>query len=182
MDTKILYIVALAIATVSGGYYYYSGKSKKLDANSARNMTYSAKDVKVTQTDEFGHLATRASVDEIVQNKINDNSELKNFRATTFHAGNVDATYTAARAQGYDDNQKVILTGGVIANKNTPQGVMTFKTDQLTGYPKTKQIETNHVVTVESSQSNFISQGLKADFTTGQYEFFNIRGKYAPNS
>jgi lipopolysaccharide export system protein LptC len=37
-------------------------------------------------------------------------------------------------------------------------------------------------VDVQSPQASFVSNGLKADLENGQYEFFNIRGKYAPNS
>ncbi|MHA3059752.1 LPS export ABC transporter periplasmic protein LptC [Acinetobacter sp. ANC 4636] len=182
MDTKTLYIAAIVIGTISGGYYYFSGKSKKLDVDSARNMTYSAKDVKITQTDQQGHVSVRASVDEMAQNKQNNTSQLYNFNATTYSHGKIDATYTASRADGYDDNQKVILSGNVVAHKNTAQGVMTLRTDQLTGYPKTRQLETTHMVTVDSAQSQFISHGLKADLNSGQYEFFNIRGNYAPKS
>ena len=182
MDTKSLYIVALVVATVSGGYYYYSGKSKKLDNTSSPNLTYAAKDMKVTQTDVNGHLSARASVDEMSQNKLNNTSELLNFRATTYNKGKEDANYYASKAEGFNDNQKIVLTGQVIAHRNTTQGIMTLTTDKLIGYPKTKQIETDHLVNVDSPQSQFVSQGLKADFTTGQYDFFHIRGKYVPKS
>jgi lipopolysaccharide export system protein LptC len=37
-------------------------------------------------------------------------------------------------------------------------------------------------VDVQSPQASFVSNGLKADLENSQYEFFNIRGKYAPNS
>ncbi len=55
-------------------------------------------------------------------------------------------------------------------------------TDELTGYPKTRDIETNHQVVVQSPQGEFVSKGLKGNLNNGQYEFFNIRGKYAPKS
>ena len=55
MDTRVLYIVAVVVAAVSGGYYYYSGKAKKLDIGSAKNMTYSAQGVNLTQTDDKGN-------------------------------------------------------------------------------------------------------------------------------
>jgi lipopolysaccharide export system protein LptC len=35
MDTKVLYVTAIAIAAVSGGYYYYSGKGKKKARNAS---------------------------------------------------------------------------------------------------------------------------------------------------
>ena len=31
MDTKVLYVVAVIVAAISGGYYFYSGKAKKLE-------------------------------------------------------------------------------------------------------------------------------------------------------
>lgn len=182
METKNLYVIALVIATISGGYYYFSGNSKKLDNESAGNTTYAAKEVKITQTDTKGLVSVRASVDEATQDKIHGNSELKDLHATTYLQGQPDTVYSALRADGFDDNQKIILSGGVTANKNTPQGIMIIKTDQLTGYPKTKMVETDRIVTVDSPQSKFISHGLKADLNSGQYEFFNIRGNYAPKS
>ncbi len=36
MDTKVLYVTAIAIAAVSGGYYYYSGKGKSCETDAAR--------------------------------------------------------------------------------------------------------------------------------------------------
>lgn len=96
--------------------------------------------------------------------------------------GKVDATFFAKQANGYDDNRKVILSGDVVATKLAPQGKIEFQTDELTGYPKTREIETNHQVNVQSPQAEFVSQGLKANLNNGQYEFFNVRGKYAPKS
>ena len=62
------------------------------------------------------------------------------------------------------------------------QGEMQFLTDELTAYPENRVIETNRQVTVQSPQAEFVSQGLKANLNDGQYEFFNIRGKYEPKS
>ncbi|MEB3766625.1 LPS export ABC transporter periplasmic protein LptC [Acinetobacter sp. MD2] len=182
MDTRSLYIVALVVATVSGGYYYYSGKSKKLDNNPTQNLTYAAKEIKVTQTDVSGLVSARATADELSQNRQDNTSELLNFKATTYNQGKEDANYYASKAQGFNNNEKILLTGQVVAHRNTTQGIMTLTTDKLIGYPQTKHIETDHIVNVDSAQGQFISQGLKADFTTGQYDFFNIRGKYAPKS
>ena len=58
MDTKVLYVTAIAIAAVSGGYYYYSGKGNKLEADSARNMTYSAENIHLTGLAQTGLLYT----------------------------------------------------------------------------------------------------------------------------
>lgn len=51
MDTKVLYITAVAIAAISSGYYYYSGKGQKLEVDGAQSMTYSAEQIQLTQTD-----------------------------------------------------------------------------------------------------------------------------------
>ncbi|WP_336935438.1 LPS export ABC transporter periplasmic protein LptC [Acinetobacter soli] len=182
MDTKALYTAAVVIASVSGGYYYYSGKAKKLDVDSARNMTYSAEGVYLTQTDDQGHLYIRAKVDRLEQNMQNQTSKLENLNASTYKNGSVDSTFFSKYAHGYNDNAKVVLSDQVVATKLSDQGKIEFKTDELTTYPDTKLIETSHQVNVDSPQSSFISNGLKANLNTGQYEFFNIRGKYAPNS
>ena len=68
MDTRVLYITAIAIASVSGGYYYFSGKGQKLQVDSSRSMNYSAENIYLTQTDEQGHLYVRAQVDRLEQN------------------------------------------------------------------------------------------------------------------
>ena len=57
---------------------------------------------------------------------------------------------------------------------------MVFHTDELTVFPETRELETDKQVIVESPQAEFVSQGLKANLNDGQYEFFNIRGKYEP--
>ena len=78
------------------------------------------------------------------------------------------------------DNEKVILKGQVQATQFGEQGNLIFNTDELTGYPKTRLLETSHQVLVNAPNGQFTSQGLKANLNEGQYEFFNIRGKYAP--
>ena len=182
MDTRFLYLTAVIIAAISGGYYYYSGKGNKLQTDSARSMTYSAKNINLTQTDGNGMLSVRAQVDELEQNLQQRSSHLKNLLASTYKDGKVEATFIAKVGNGYDDNTKVVLSDGVIATKILDNGRIRFRTDELTGFPKTREIETDKTVLVDSPQAEFVSQGLKADLNDGQYEFFNIRGKYEPNS
>ena len=182
MDTKVLYIVAVIVAAFSGGYYYYSGKAKKLDVESAKNMTYSAQGVHLTQTDEQGNLYIRADIKQLQQNMQQKTTQLDQLNAIMYKQGQVDATFDAQKAYGYDDNRKIVLMGDVVATKFSDQGKMEFYTDELTGYPKTRELETQHQVTVQSPRSEFVSQGLKANLNDGQYEFYKIRGKYAPNS
>ncbi|MCW8037989.1 MULTISPECIES: LPS export ABC transporter periplasmic protein LptC [Acinetobacter] len=180
MDTKVLYVTAIAIAAVSGGYYYYSGKGNKLQADSARSMKYSAENINLTQTDEQGKLYIRAQVDRLEQDLQQKTSQLDNLRASTYKDGRVDATFFAKVANGYNDNEKVVLRHKVEATKLLEDGKMVFLTDELTAFPKTRELETDKQVTVQTPQAEFVSNGLKANLNDGQYEFFNIRGKYEP--
>ncbi len=180
MDTKVLYVVAVIVAAISGGYYYYSGKAKKLEVDSAKNMTYSAQGVHLTQTDEQGNLYIRAEIKQLQQDMQQKTSQLDQLNAVMYKQGKPDATFFAKQANGYDDNSKVVLTGDVVATQLSEQGKMEFHTDELTGYPKTRQLETQHQVIVQLPTAEFVSQGLKADLNQGQYEFFKVRGKYAP--
>lgn len=182
MDTKVLYVTAVVIASVSGGYYYFSGKGNKLDADSARSMTYSAQQIQLTQTNDQGQLYVRAEVDRLEQDMQKKTTELTNLSASTYTNNQVDATFLAKQANGYDDNTKVVLSQDVIATKLMQNGQLKFQTTELTAYPKTREIFTDKVVNVQSPQAEFVSQGLKANLNEGQYEFKNIRGKYEPNS
>ncbi len=182
MDTKVLYAIAITVAAVTGGYYYFSGKSNKLEVESGRNMTYSAQGIHLTQTDEQGQLYVRAEIDRLEQDMQRKISRLDHLNATMYQQGKVDATFFAKQAHGYNDNEKIVLSGDVQASKWGEQGKLDFRTDELMGYPKRHEIETRHQVVVSSPQAEFVSQGLKANLQQGQYEFFNIRGKYAPSS
>lgn len=182
MDTRVLYITAIVIASVSSGYYYFSGKGSKLNADSARSMTYSAKQIELTQTDEKGQLSVRAQIDQLEQDMQNKTTKLMNLNASMFSNNVVNSTFFAKQANGYDDNTKVILSQDVTATKLMQNGKLQFQTEELIVYPKTRDIETDKVVKVESPQAEFVSQGLKANLNEGQYEFLNIRGKYEPNS
>ena len=181
MDTKVLYVSAVVIAAISGGYYYYSGKGKKLDANAAQSMTYSAQGIQLIQTDENGNLFVRAQVDHLEQDLQKNTTKIIHLNASMFHQNQVDSTFFAKEVHGFNDNEKVVLSGNVKATKISQQGDLVFLTDQLTGYPKVRQFETNNQVTVYTPDAEFISQGLKADLNQGQYEFAQIRGKYVPN-
>ena len=181
MDTRVLYVTAVLIAAISGGYYYYSGKGNKLDVASAQSMTYSAKGVHLLQTNEQGHVYVKATVDDLQQDMKNQSSQLNNLNASIYNAGRVDSTFQAKKVYGYDDNEKIVLSQDVKATQFGSQGKMVFNTDELTAYPDSRTLETKNQVIVDAPNGQFISQGLQADLTTGQYEFFNIRGKYAPN-
>ncbi|OTG88325.1 LPS export ABC transporter periplasmic protein LptC [Acinetobacter sp. ANC 4558] len=180
MDTKNLYITALIVGALSAGYYYYSGKSKKLDVDSARNVTYVAEKINLTQTNEKGQVYIQAQADRLVQDESKGTSQLDNFHAQSYQNGVMDGTFYAKVAYGYDDNQRVVLSDQVLVTRLLPNGKMTLTTTELTGFPETKEIETDKQVVIDSPQSKLISQGLKANLENGQYEFFSVRGTYEP--
>lgn len=181
IDTKNLYIIALIVGSLSAGYYYYSGKSNKLAVDSARNMTYSAEKINLIQTNEKGQVNLKAQADRLTQDETNNTSQLDDLNAQMYENGAIDGTFYAKVAYGYDDNQRVVLSDKVIATRFLPNnGKMTLTTTELTGFPETKEIETDKQVVIETPQAKFISQGLKANLNSGQYEFFSIRGTYEP--
>ncbi|ALH96327.1 LPS export ABC transporter periplasmic protein LptC [Acinetobacter equi] len=180
METKSLYITALIIGSLSAGYYYYSGKSKKLEVDATRSMTYAAENINLTQTNENGQVVIKAQADRLVQDESNKTSKLDNLHAQTYQNGALDGTFYAKVAHSYDDNQRVVLSNEVVATRILPNGKMTMTTTELTGYPETKEIETDKQVVIDSPQSKMISQGLKANLNSGQYEFFSVRGTYEP--
>ena len=98
----------------------------------------------------------------------------------SYQNGALDGTFYAKVAHSYDDNQRVVLSNEVVATRILPNGKMTMTTTELTGYPETKEIETDKQVVIDSPQSKMISQGLKANLNSGQYEFFSVRGTYEP--
>ncbi len=181
MDIKVLYVVAVVVMSITGGYYYYSGSAEKLQTEN-QSMTYAAKGIVLTQSDKQGKLYLRANVDEIKQNVKTQTSDMHNLKAVMYKNGQVDTSFSAGSGQGLNDNSRIILKGNVVASKQSIQGQTIIKTDQLYGYLATRIIETKSPVTIIYPRSQFVSQGLKANLDTGQYEFFNIRGKYAPKS
>ena len=176
IDTKNLYIIALVV----GSFSYYSGKSNKLEVDSARNMTYSAEKINLIQTNEQGQVSVKAQVDRLMQDDLKHTSQFDNLNAQTYENDKVDGTFYAKVAYGYDDNQRIVLSDQVIATRFLPSGKMILTTTELTGFPKTKEIETDKQVMIDSPQSKLISQGLKANLNSGQYELFSVRGTYEP--
>ena len=182
MDTKVMYFTAVVIASVAGAYYYYSGSGQKLETLDARNVSFTAKQIKLTQTEDNGELELTADVDELTQWMQTKEAKLTHLNVQMYDQGKVNSTFWAKQAHGYDDNARVVLSGEVVAKRWSDSGVIQFETEKLTGFPKRNYVETDVPVNVTTPQANFVSDGLKADLVDGQYEFFNIRGNYAPRS
>ncbi|GAA5005290.1 LPS export ABC transporter periplasmic protein LptC [Acinetobacter puyangensis] len=184
MDTRLLYTIALVIVTVVGGFYYYSGKSKKLETAGNQNLNSTAENIQVVQTDEKGQLYAKASARHMTQWMQTGRAEIEQIQGMLYEAGQPSATFHADKSIATNDYANVELLGNVTLSRlsgiNNPS--VTFKTDRLLGFTKTNTIETNSPVQVTSPQAHFSSQGLKANLNTGQYELFALRGQYAPSS
>ena len=184
MDTRLLYIIALSIAVLSGLFYFYSGKSKNIDAKQNQDVSYSATQIYLIKTDETGQLSATTKADRLQHWEQGGLSKLDHIQTTWYQKGKAHAVFKADQALGYNDNEKVILKGHVIAQQLATANTsgITFTTTQLTGYPKTKRMETDQPVLIQTNQGQFSSQSLDASLNEGQYNFNRIRGQYAPAS
>lgn len=182
MDTRLLYGAALVIVTMVGGFYYYSGKSHKLDANDRQNLNSFAKNIQVIQTNEQGQLYAKANIAQMTQAMQQGQAELSQIKGTLYENDQPNVTFSTDKLLAFNDYQDVELIGHVdVSQYNADQQLgLQFKTQSLTGNLKTQQILGREIVYITNPQGQFTSQGLKADLKTGQYDFFKIRGMYAP--
>ncbi len=184
MDTRLLYIVALVIVSIVGGFYYYSGKSQKLQNSSNPSFNSTAKNIQVIQTNEKGQLYAKAHIGEVEQWAEQSRVKANLIEGILYKQGQANSTFYADQAIARQDYEAIELLGNIKASQlsTVQKPSITFTTERLLGNTKLNQIETDHPVQVLSSQAQFNSQGMKADLNTGEYEFFAIRGKYDPSS
>ena len=182
MDTKLLYSIAFVFSIIVGAFYYYSGQSEKLVLPNNQDLTSTAEHIQITQTDEDGQLYAKTNIEHMTQWMTNERVELKIIQGNLYDNGQIHAAFNANTATSDNGYQTVQLSGDIVLSKLNPQQqpIITFHTDQLQGDTKTHQIQTDRLVLVTNPQAQFTSQGLNANLSTGQYEFFNIRGKYDP--
>ena len=182
MDTRLLYLIALCIAVVSGLFYFYSGKAARLQQERFQDFSFIASNVNVLKTDETGALNMKTEAQHLQQWASTSRSQLNTLSSVWYQDGQAYATFKADKGFGYDNNSKIVLSGNIVAQRlpSGDQPLMTFSTTQLTGYPKEHRIETSQPVLIQSPQGRLSSQGLKADLNTGQYNLFHLRGQYTP--
>lgn len=184
MDTRLLYVIALAIALISGGFFYYSGKSARLAAVKNQNLSYTASNIHLLKTDDSGQLEATTTAKHLEHWEQDNRTQLDQLQSVWYQQGVPNATFEADQAFAYNGNEKIVLTGHVIAKRlaNGKSAPVTFNTTTLTGYPDTNRIETDQPVLIQTSQGQIQSQGLKANLNEDQFNFFRIRGQYAPAS
>jgi len=184
MDTRLLYLIAIIVATCSGWYYWQSGKQARPDFALNQGIAYSARDIRLLQTDELGHLQATTQAAELRHFGATNMTELDQIESIWYDTGQQRVFLSAKHAELSEQNQKIVLHGGVqIRHINaTNQQETRFNTTQLVGYPKTRQIETDQPVQVNGAQGLINSQGLRADLSQGDYQLERIRIEYAPPS
>lgn len=184
MDTRLLYVIALAIALVSGGFYYYSGKSARLAAVKNQNLSYTATDINLLKTTETGQLEATTTATRLEHWTEENRSQLDQIHSVWYQQGVANAIFQADKALGFNGNEKVVLSGHVVAKRiaTAQNAPITFSTTILTGYPAQNRIETDQPVLIQTNQGTLNSQGLKANLDEDQFNFFRIRGQYAPAS
>lgn len=182
IDTKVLYGVALLSAALAGGLYYYSDPKIAGMPQLSSGMDYSARDIRLLQTDANGQMQSRTLAQQLRHFSQDDRSELSQVDSIWYQNGQPRATLLADYVLANRDYQQIELRGRVmvsqIGQQSTPTVVL--KTESLRGYPRQKRIETTHPVLIDSAQGQMTSQGLSANLAEGQYQFNHIRIQYAP--
>lgn len=179
-DSRTVYIVAVAIAIAVGSFYYYSGKSHRLDSTNHSQVSSSAQGLQLLQTNEHGQLAIKARISSIEQWLNQNKTVANNLEGISFQNGQADVHFSAQHASSTDNFEHVHLTGGVKVERFHPISPVSFDTQSLTIDTKTQHISTKDQVLLHSNQSQLTSQGLYVNLAQGDYQLFKIRGLYAP--
>jgi lipopolysaccharide export system protein LptC len=184
MDTRLLYGIATLVAGLSGWFYYQSGDQAKVTVAATGGMDYSARQIRLLQTDPDGLLLARTTADQLQHYTQDDHSRLLKVRSIWYQAGKPHATLAADRADSHNRYATITLQGHVQVQQmatGSHQAVR-LDTEALTAYPQQRRVETGQPVRVQTQQGWLHSQGLTADLGTGQYQFNRIRIQYAPAS
>ena len=184
MDTRLLYLIAMVLAAYSGWYYWQSGEQVQIDAALRQGIAYSASDIQLLQTDEQGQLQATTRAAALRHFGATNETELDQIDSVWYQNGQPRVYLQAAYATLSQQNQKVRMHGGVQARHINPtnQQETRFRTAQLIGYPKTRLIETDQPIQVNSAQGLIRGLGLRADLSQGDYQLDRIRIEYAPAS
>jgi lipopolysaccharide export system protein LptC len=180
MSTRLLYLLALGFIGLASIFYMFNREKTVQPTASHSEVDYTASTIVGLQTDDQGLIQNQLHADTLRHYPQGDRMELDRIASVWYKHGEPQTKLSADKGVSLESNDKVILTGHVhVQQLATPTRAETnLYTTELNGFPKTKKIETDQVVTVNSSQSKLISQGVRADLNNGQYEFFKPRGIY----
>ncbi len=180
MSTRQMYLLAFIFMGVATMFYFLNKpKTQQLVATQS-DVDFSASQISALQTDDLGLIQNALTASALRHYPLGDRMELDQIFSTWYKNGQPQTTLNAARGISLQNNDKVMLTGNVhvqqLATAN--RAPTNLYTTVLNGYPKTKKVDTDQIVTIKSAQSNLVSQGIRADLNTGEYEFFKPRGIY----
>ncbi len=180
MSTSRLYLIALIFIGVAVLFYTLNREKVKPAVATHSDIDFSATTIVATQTDDQGFVQRTLNADTLRHYPQDNRMELDRITSFLYKQGVPQTTIVADHAISLQNNDKVILTGNVHVQQlaSYQHAATDLYTTILNGYPKTKKIDTDQVVTIKSAQSNIVSQGVRADLNTGQYEFFKPNGIY----
>ena len=180
MSTRLLYLLAIGFISVAIVFYLFNREKTQQVAVSHSEVDYSATNLVGLQTDDQGLIQNQLYADNLRHYPQGDRMQMDRISSVWYKVGQPQTKLSADQGVSLQNNDKVILTGHVhVQQLATPAHAETnLYTTELNGYPKTKKVDTDHAVTVQSAQSKLVSQGVRADLNNGQYEFFKPRGIY----
>ncbi len=185
MSTRLLYILGLMFIGVAVLFYMLNREEVKKPVATHSEIDFSATLIVGTKTDEEGFVDHTFNADALRHYSQDNRMELDRVSSLVYKQGVPQSKLSADRVVSLKNNDKVTLLGNVHVQQlvSDPKSASDLYTTVLYGYPKNKIIETDQVVTIKNAQSSLVSQGVRADLNTGQYEFMKPRGIYvaAPN-
>lgn len=180
MSTRLLYLLALGFISIAAVFYMFNREQTQQAIASHSEVDYSASTIVGLQTDDQGLIQNKLQANTLRHYPQGDRIELDQLTSVWYKLGQPQTQLNADKGVSLKNNDKVILTGHVHVQQlaTSSHAETNLYTTELNGYPKTKKVDTDMQVTVESSQSKLVSQGVRADLNNGQYEFFKPRGIY----
>ena len=180
MSTRMLYLMAFIFMGAAALFYMFNRPKTEQIVATHSDVDFSASTISALQTDEQGQIQNALTATALRHYPAGDRMELDQINTTWYKNGLPQTTLAADKGTSLQNNDKVILTGNVhvqqLATAN--RAPTDLYTTLLNGYPKSKKVDTDQVVTIKSAQSNLVSQGINADLNVGQYDFIKPRGIY----
>jgi LPS export ABC transporter protein LptC len=180
MSTRKLYLIALFFIGIAVLFFALNREKVKKVVATHSDIDFSATTIVATQTDELGFIQNTMNAETLRHYPLDDRMELDKITSFLYKKGVPQTSLVAEHAVSLKNNNKVILTGNVHMQQlaSYQHAATDLYTTILNGYPKTKKIDTDQVVTIKNAQSNIVSQGVRADLNSGQYEFFKPKSIY----
>lgn len=180
MSTRLLYLLALGFISIAAVFYMFNREKTQQAIASHSEVDYSATTIVGLQTDDQGLIQNKLHADTLRHYPQGDRIELDRIASIWYKQGKPQTNLNADQGVSLQNNDKVILKGNVHVQQlaTATQVETNLYTTELNGYPKTKKVDTDMQVTVQSAKSKLVSQGVRANLNSGDYELFKPRGIY----